>query len=1069
MAGFPRQTTTSGDLVKKNADVAQKCALGSDGKCGFCQRTGYPILPLRYAIKPSFVGNASARLETLAQMEKFSAQPLKANRYTLRVLRKGYLHVYLGVTGHWQCYVVTDDGYLRLLNNPNDPDAKQDRPLTNACKRDGHNIPASFIHIPDGYMKIWIGFADIPWRKEVRSSLEKKPGRRMQQVDLATLFSDPARHAGAIEVTEDGTEIHALVDEFAQDDNEYKRRLSYPANAVSADTNNSQQLQWNSLYGNFPRSGQLRAIGEYAAAYHKQKRRKVAALALFDPTGIVQELNANVAHHLQIRQDFGVSVMRPLIVSQSLVGLKKLFEQAAVANREQQEVKDKKPDTQLEPDYDTPAMVIDNGGIPVYSMKISTRQERAKRDADDVWRRIAARYDEAARAAFDQRFKSAMKRFAQQIEQQGGDWAVWANESTWLTRFDDYFSEYASDYKSLLEMIALSISGGTGEDKLSQALWLKWLSGKPDADVNPVFRGLFGNRKELLKFLTPDKNSLNSKDNELNKGDKLYDITKNLLASEEINGPAKLEKILDDRARQWAGNLMATIAAVAARLERQLPPEAALTINRAMQASQYLYSGVSVMFLTMKMTIGDYMALMKERGAKASKAARKQVNSLLFAGFFSINDPKIRDTLIDVTIWTTEKVSTIKTLLQDAEKSSKGIASAALNKLKVASATINTEAANAIRALGNIEIGSRQARTLANDLLKRNVKITAGGEPVLAAGAMYFQWWAMNDSMKSAKTKLGKEGIEAELSLISAAIGVLAASIEALGGALKVLGAQVTGSMLIRVAGWFGLISSVVDSIQAFSASSRAKQKGDAWASQYYSLAGYLFGLGAAATTAALLTKASIFGGMLGLGPLGWAIVLVFGGLFFLWMATNAESTAAEMWADRCYFGKNISGKGIWSFSQIDEEMLELNAIVSGLRIELGSRSFTTRWFGEEVLPEFNVKLRINFALFSEHTSAYEWVWLARNRHLGNIEICRGSYGRDSTLVAATPSRLPPKSELSLPHKARPGPENSAKVVEQYVKLDSMVWEETTVIVYYWPDATNGDDFLAGTLVTEKA
>jgi len=388
---------------------------------------------------------------------------------------------------------------------------------------------------------------------------------------------------------------------------------------------------------------------------------------------MVQELNANVAYHLQIRQDFGVSVMRPLIVSQSLVGLKKLFEQAAVANREQQDVKDKKPDTQLEPDYDTPAMVIDNGGIPVYSMKISTRQERAKRDADDVWRRIAARYDEAARAAFDQRFESAMKRFAQQIEQQGGDWAVWANESTWLTRFDDYFSEYASDYKSLLEMIALSISGGTGEDKLSQALWLKWLSGKPDADVNPVFRGLFGDRKELLKFLTPEKDSLNSKDNELNKGDKLYDITKNLLTSEEINGSAKLEKILDDRARQWAGNLMATIAAVAARLERQLPPEAALTINRAMQASQYLYSGVSVMFLTMKMTIGDYMALMKERGAKASKAARKQVNSLLFAGFFSINDPKIRDTLIDVTIWTTEKVSTIKTLLQDAEKSSKGV------------------------------------------------------------------------------------------------------------------------------------------------------------------------------------------------------------------------------------------------------------------------------------------------------------------------------------------------------------------------------------------------------------
>lgn len=1056
---------TGAAILRKNADTAQKCALGSDGKCGFCQRTGYPILPLRYAVKPSFVPGPKANLQSLPQMEKFASHPLKGNRYTLRVLRKGYVHVYLGVRGHWQTYVATEDGFLRLLKNPDEPDAKLDRPMTDACKRDGHNVPASFINIPDRYKKVWIGFADTPWRKEVRSAFEAKPDRRMQQVDITLLGADPSKHAGGLELSEDGVAIHDIVEEYTKDGAEYKKRQSYNANIVSAEKPDSGTFQWQSVHGDFPRIDQLGAIGAQVASYYKKTKRKVAALALFDPVGIVQEINGHVAHFVKCRQEFGVSVMRPLIVSQSLVGLKKFFEQAAAANREQQEAKEKKPDKQYEPDYEALPMP-GTGGIPIYPLKQTTRAERAKRDADDAWKRIADRYDEGARVTFDKRYESGMKQYEQQIEQQGGDWAIWADSEDWRVHFNDYVTRYAGDFKSLLEMVALSISGGTGEDKASQALWLKWLSSKPDSSLNPVFRGLFGDRKELLAFLLPEKNSLSTNDNELNKGDKLYDIAKNILASEEVDAPGKLEQLIDGRAKQWASSLMATIGALVARIEKRLSQEASMTINRAMQASQYFYSGVSVIFVKVRMTIGDYLGLLKERGAKVGTSARKQVNSLLLAGFLSIRDPKVRDTLIDVTIWTLEKAPVVKAALQDAIKFSATTSVEGISKLKISAVMLSSAAMNELELLAsNVQLKSRQARAFASDLLKRNMKAGAVGEPALAAGAVYFQYWALKDSMKSVNEKLGKEAGEAQLSLLSAGIGVLAAAMELLGGTAKIIGVKLLGEGLIRVAGFIGIASAVVDSFQAACAAIRVYEKGEIKASVYYGMAAISFLGGAIATGVALVSYSAL------LGPLGVAIAFVGAGMVLLWLAMTAESSAAELWADRCYFGKDLNGKGIWKDREFNEEMAALNSIISGLKIEVGSRAAATRWLGDEELRGDNVKLKIVFGMFDEHSSAYEWIWYARHRRNGNVELQRGRYGnigRSSSLPPIKTSR-DVLGSASLAAQVRPsGSGVTLNTVELYAKLDSSEYVETTVMVNFWPDILNSEECLAGTVITEE-
>ncbi|EJN00473.1 hypothetical protein [Herbaspirillum sp. YR522] len=46
------------------------------------------------------------------------------------------------------------------------------------------------------------------------------------------------------------------------------------------------------------------------------------AVALADPAGMVQELNAARLHFIQARQNCADKVMRPLIISKSILGLK---------------------------------------------------------------------------------------------------------------------------------------------------------------------------------------------------------------------------------------------------------------------------------------------------------------------------------------------------------------------------------------------------------------------------------------------------------------------------------------------------------------------------------------------------------------------------------------------------------------------------------------------------------------------------------------------------------------------------------------------------------------------------
>ena len=74
-------------------------------KCEFCDKSGLPILPVRYAI---------ASVEAGAPKTTVPQVPLgdKAAHYTRRLVRTGYVYLYDLARDTWECYFATTEGYF---------------------------------------------------------------------------------------------------------------------------------------------------------------------------------------------------------------------------------------------------------------------------------------------------------------------------------------------------------------------------------------------------------------------------------------------------------------------------------------------------------------------------------------------------------------------------------------------------------------------------------------------------------------------------------------------------------------------------------------------------------------------------------------------------------------------------------------------------------------------------------------------------------------------------------------------------------------------------------------------
>ena len=1016
-----------------NAASRQVASCTGGGNCPLCQRLGLPVLLLRHAVVHNYVSGGRGYAKYPGQLgEKVDDKKLNHHSYALRTLRQGFVYVYFGKAGHWHVYAVTPNGYLRLLPDPDDIDCKTHRDLSVQCERKGDGIPASFIHLPTKVVEkggnIWMAFSTAAWTKAVRTRYEKDPGKRMQVFDVAKLASTPGGQAHTFAPT--AQMLHDHVEEYAADQTELTSRRTYQA--IEVYTAKKLNLTWEDATPlTAARIGKAPETGNYVTAYETASGgKKISGVALIDAVGIVQELNASRLYFVEGRSSYCAIWERPLTISRSILGLKALTEQNALQSREVQEAASKKPDVQTEtyhfPDdlggqtatvTTTRAQRAADDARQMWGRLASNYDEAKRKSFQD-------KFDEGLRVLWT---------LVENCDTDWAAWARDPQWKTWFDDYDPESAEQQAELvkafapclaggivESLLAPKASGPAAVTGKGTASAAgkaattatknaaaaqntagyiLWKEWLAKQPAAPDNPVYRALFGNRQAILDNLLPDGG-------DVKKGDKIYDTVKGLVGSDEF------ERFLLAPVKQAAGLTKLAITTAMNRLGDQLQEAAHQGIMRAQAAAFKLYDKVDVLIFTANITVQEYVDLLSTQAFNKAQAVTKALNlqgkqavrSILVGGMgvLRIRNPLARNTVMTVTFclvieseqlariaslkgeelknWLREK-SGLKTISEKAKTAAR-MASAEVGKLRLSTMTLGVRAEQLLTELSQgLSFSGHEVNEMIGGMLTRSRTLLAGSTEIgWSAGTAFFQWWVLRQSLNDYRKAFGERLPDAQMAMASAVTGTTGATIEAFGQGMKLIAkvsSQEAGTALALSGAKWALRGSVVaagaamfDAMIEANAAQRSGAKGDHTARVLHTAAALAFTAAAVTGTAAVLSgSTAIFATGTLLGPFGWAIALVAIGVLFAMAAANAERSVAEVWLDRCYFGKHERTEGAWTDAQHADELAGLNAIALGLD---GSVGYNDDWLGVGAVRGYDtVKMMVRVPAFEQETSAF--------------------------------------------------------------------------------------------------
>ncbi|KAA0018578.1 hypothetical protein F0A16_08640 [Salinicola corii] len=199
----------------------------SIANCRVCQRSGLPILPLRYAVTRTDGGDQAGHppgpeVSDPLMDDSLSATPLpEGQRYTLRLLRAGFLYVFNETRGRWIGHVVTDKGYLIEYVDVShdevvaiDPDSPQpidgrlqppaDEQEFACAANPSHAYPGRCVMVPDADKadNVYLSFSDVAWTKRVWKEYATNANQRrdnMRRVSLGAWRGGSAPYAESLE------------------------------------------------------------------------------------------------------------------------------------------------------------------------------------------------------------------------------------------------------------------------------------------------------------------------------------------------------------------------------------------------------------------------------------------------------------------------------------------------------------------------------------------------------------------------------------------------------------------------------------------------------------------------------------------------------------------------------------------------------------------------------------------------------------------------------------------------------------------------------------------------------
>jgi len=876
----------------KNAAAANQAA-GTPSGCKACQRTGIPVLPLRVAAVPDSMVRTDWHPTVPAQSVPLSG---KAFKYALRTLRMGYLYVLLDKSV-WQAYEVTAAGCMRQFNPYEMPEGDSVEPLSERCRTVGHDVITSFINLDDQrYSEAWLAFSSDPWAKDVLDGYKNalRPDRRFTKISISDLKNSPHSTPGALPLDPNLSSLKANVAEFAT--------TFFP------DTSRIGNKVEGSVHGFYPRtaSDKQRQTGMHIVSMGEQYRCQISALVLNDSVGVVQELNN--------------SAMQILEASQEYLEQPDVFHKHMISEAISQYIDNIKTTVVNNPVYTSGGPGIGGG----YPQKVPPEVTLAQRT-----QRLRENYNESDRAAFAREFERHFTNSRERLAAIDKDLAAWYQAPDWLNIINH---DYAPDARELswaaqMRTLAACVQGGILGDA-TKPVWAEWLK--------------TANSPAYLGFTGMDTSQLEAVFN--------FGNYKAALTSDEFGQLLKSAAIQ----RSWAIRMLAASGAVSL-LGKALADAPRKGFMWMMQAAM-LTAGESVVVLKYQTT---FRALQKQlrHSAALRQAMMRNGPALSASGKLSVVDDimKMRGKGMDIPLQvefsvpgTLAKLKTVLPGLTEKPLNNPGV----LNELND---VYLSELSLAEKGNTGPVVRASYAQIAKYTEQSRRLISGDGVSLIMGAGLMAMQlsnWGDLADRLhKSVGTDMD---VVADMSINTL---LLVEGFSELSGfasklAVKknwvVLGAAKQAPVPVRFGAVLGGVAGIIDGIRQWGNGSEAFNVSDDTAGYFYrssaissfsagviSIIWGAQGVFALAPTAATASRAAI--GFLGLGPAGWAAILLITGALLAYEASKLRSTAFEIWLRRTCFGieqKRQSQDIVWyanSMTDLAAALVEYRAIVSGM------------------------------------------------------------------------------------------------------------------------------------------
>jgi hypothetical protein len=444
--------------------------------------------------------------------------------------------------------------------------------------------------------------------------------------------------------------------------------------------------------------------------------------------------------------------------------------------------------------------------------------EQAMKDSDD---KLEQRYHEPQRAAFQAGYDQQEAEFQHYINKDARAYAALFDTPMFkVAEQYDYDGDHRESGVAYAKTMALCLGGGITEAIVpgaapaagtSETLWLKWLE-DPDS---PPYRALLMRDRTLLAGLLPSFSAAETIN--WNDSDKLYSMLSKIIASDDAG--LRMRNTL----KQAIAETQGALNAASQRLSPNLPHGIQTAVRHLNSATQFLYNGVHLIELEVKMKLGEYYALqsahLRELQHKAntsiaetrdrmhrniddidihSTKAWNKVRPIIQHGLMSLAvlDPRFTNTMISVSVWVEGTAADVHgRLLEEANMKVTQASSLAQRTLVDISVAAGTLEPDARKVLQGMRITSQQAAQLVRTGFRGLRGVAGSWEVLLAIGGLYLQYDSLARNQEKAEAEIGPKAHEAKLALQGSQLGLLGGQLEVVGLVLRSTAGRMGGGV----------------------------------------------------------------------------------------------------------------------------------------------------------------------------------------------------------------------------------------------------------------------------------